>query len=170
MNGSRHRILESPTGPFYLVSDGAGIRTGWLRMLDESAADGSGARLPGRHDPSLLGDLGRRILAAMSGRMISFDDVELPQGTPFQRRVWRATRKIPHGSTRTYGLIAADVGRPGSSRAVGQAMRRNSQPIITPCHRVVSSGDVGGFGGEGREGPWGGIKTFLLRSEGVVGI
>jgi len=65
--------------------------------------------------------------------------------TGFQRAVLKAVGEIPRGSTLTYGQVAALVGRPGASRAVGRALASNPLPILIPCHRVVSRRDLGGF-------------------------
>lgn len=65
--------------------------------------------------------------------------------TSFQRTVFAVLREIPSGETRTYGQVAAQLGRPDAVRAVGGALRRNPFPIVVPCHRVVRSG--GGLGG-----------------------
>ena len=83
------------------------------------------------------------------------------RGTPFQRRVWEALRAIPYGETRTYSEIAAAVGSPRASRAVGMACHRNPVLLFVPCHRVVAAGGrLGGFacGSE--------TKQFLLTLEG----
>jgi methylated-DNA-[protein]-cysteine S-methyltransferase len=70
----------------------------------------------------------------------------LSRFSSFDREVWRATRAIPPGQTRTYGQIAAAVGRPGGARAVGGALSRNPAPLAIPCHRVVGAGgSLGGF-------------------------
>ena len=61
------------------------------------------------------------------------------KGTPFQTAVWQALLEIPYGQTRTYGQIAAAVGNPKASRAVGMANNRNPLCIIVPCHRVIGS-------------------------------
>ena len=53
-------------------------------------------------------------------------------GTPFQVKVWKALKRIPFGQTRTYGEVASMVGKPGSARAVGQAMNRNPLPLFFP--------------------------------------
>ncbi|MDE6590200.1 MAG: methylated-DNA--[protein]-cysteine S-methyltransferase, partial [Oscillospiraceae bacterium] len=63
-----------------------------------------------------------------------------PHGTAFQCSVWQALRDIPYGQTRTYGEIAAAVGRPRAARAVGMANHDNPLLIFTPCHRVVGKG------------------------------
>ena len=69
-----------------------------------------------------------------------------PAGTPFQQEVWAALREIPYGETRTYGQIAARIGRPKACRAVGMANNRNPIGIVVPCHRVVgASGALVGY-------------------------
>jgi O-6-methylguanine DNA methyltransferase len=166
---SRHRVLDSPTGPFFVRVLASGvIETGWIAMLDHAGPSGRDLRSLGREDPRLLPELCDRVLAAMAGETVDFGDVALPPGTEFQRQVWRATRGIPAGRVRTYGEIAAAIDRPAAARAVGQAMRRNPQPIITPCHRVVGSCGLGGFGGHGPVGIWPGIKRRLLEAECAV--
>ncbi len=67
-------------------------------------------------------------------------------GTPFQKKVWEATRKIPFGETRTYAQIAEKIGHPKAVRAVGTALGRNPVFIVVPCHRVIpSSGGIGNY-------------------------
>jgi O-6-methylguanine DNA methyltransferase len=83
-----------------------------------------------------------------------------PEGTEFQRAVWKEIRKIPRGQTRTYGEIAAAIGRPNAVRAVGSACGANPIPLWIPCHRVVAKNGLGGFG-SGL--PW---KKMLLELEG----
>ena len=87
-----------------------------------------------------------------------------PQGTPFQRSVWRELSKIPLGETRTYGDIANKLN--SSPRAVGNACRKNPIQIIIPCHRVISAKGIGGYAGE-TEGRQLSIKRWLLKHEGV---
>jgi O-6-methylguanine DNA methyltransferase len=68
-------------------------------------------------------------------------------GTPFQHAVWKALRTIPAGTTMSYGQLAAKLGRPGASRAVGAANGANPIPIVVPCHRVIGAdGSLTGFG------------------------
>jgi len=70
------------------------------------------------------------------------------RGSAFQLAVWRALLEIPWGETRTYGDVAARIGRPGSARAVGGANHDNPIVILVPCHRVVAAGGaLGGYGG-----------------------
>lgn len=69
-------------------------------------------------------------------------------GTPWQRRVWSALLEIPFGATTSYGKLAASLGKPGGSRAVGRANGDNYVAIVVPCHRVVQSdGGLRGYGG-----------------------
>jgi methylated-DNA-[protein]-cysteine S-methyltransferase len=72
-------------------------------------------------------------------------------------QIYRAIQLIPYGSVRTYGYIAQHIGT--HPRVVGQAMKRNTTPIIIPCHRVVAAGGIGGFSPD----IW--IKEELLRIE-----
>jgi O-6-methylguanine DNA methyltransferase len=69
------------------------------------------------------------------------------RGTPFQRAVWEAVRAIPYGETRTYGAIAAALGRPQAARAVGGANGANPLAPIVPCHRLIGNdGALRGYG------------------------
>jgi len=79
---------------------------------------------------------------------------------PFTTRVIACLRKVPYGKTVTYGELARRAGSPRASRAVGNAMAQNDFPLIIPCHRVVATRGLGGFGGGLR------MKRDLLRLEG----
>ncbi len=78
-------------------------------------------------------------------------EFELPldlQGPEFHRRVWTALCEIPYGRTVSYGQLAAELGVPGSARAVGTANGANPIVIIVPCHRVIGAdGSLVGYGG-----------------------
>lgn len=100
-----------------------------------------------------------------AGERVSFDELAFDdaRATAFQRSVWRLTRAIPYGSTRTYQSLARALRRPYAARAIGQCMARNPLPIIVPCHRVVgTAGDLRGFGG-GLP-----MKRALLEMEGAL--
>ena len=85
------------------------------------------------------------------------------QGTDFQKNVWNELRKIPYGSTVSYGYIAQRIGKPKASRAVGSANHCNPLWIVVPCHRVVgSNGQLTGYAG-GLE-----MKAYLLQLEGAI--
>ena len=85
------------------------------------------------------------------------------KGTNFQLKVWRALLEIPHGSVTTYGALAAAIGDPKSSRAVGTAVGRNPVSYLIPCHRVIrATGELGGYA-------WGvDRKAVMLFREGAV--
>ncbi len=68
-------------------------------------------------------------------------------GSDFEKQVYRTVMKIPYGETRTYGDIAAALGNPQATRAVGNALGKNPLLIVVPCHRVVAADGIGGFGG-----------------------
>lgn len=69
-------------------------------------------------------------------------------GTPFQMRVWAELRRIPSGTTTTYGRLAEAIGQPNAVRAVARANGDNRIAILIPCHRVIgSTGELVGYGG-----------------------
>ncbi|PVV84097.1 hypothetical protein DD509_05190 [Dehalogenimonas alkenigignens] len=76
------------------------------------------------------------------------EGLDLTGATEFQQQVYRAACGIPFGETKSYGELAAAIGKPGAARAVGQALGANPLPILIPCHRVVAAdGGLGGFSG-----------------------
>ncbi len=82
--------------------------------------------------------------------------------TEFQKSVWRAMLKIPAGETKSYGEVAASIGRPKAVRAVGGACGANPIPVLVPCHRILAANKkIGGFSG-GLE-----RKRNLLAREGI---
>lgn len=90
---------------------------------------------------------------------------DLSRLTEFQRAALDALARVPLGTMRTYGELAAEAGRPGAARAIGRAMATNPFPLVYPCHRVVgASGKLTGFSGEGGIK----LKERLLRLEGAL--
>jgi len=85
------------------------------------------------------------------------------KGTAFQQRVWDELRRIPCGETRSYGELAATLGNPKASRAVGGANGANHVAVLIPCHRVIAAdGSLGGYA-------YGtAIKAELLKREGAA--
>ena len=88
----------------------------------------------------LSDDAAKQLLEYLAGSRQHFDFPIRPEGTAFQKTVWNALREIPYGQVRTYGQIAAAIGKPNAARAVGMACNRNPLWIVIPCHRVVGSG------------------------------
>jgi O-6-methylguanine DNA methyltransferase len=112
----------------------------------------------------------QRVLAQLreyfAGDRSSFNlPVDISQLTPFQRSVLDVACRIAPGQVWTYHRVAQELGRPRSSRPVGQALARNPVPIVIPCHRVIASdGGLGGYsGGSGLK-----AKRWLLRLEGAL--
>lgn len=90
----------------------------------------------------------RQLTEYFAGKRREFDLPLDAHGTPFQKRVWNALRRIPYGETRSYGDIARAAGSPKGARAVGMANHNNPIGIVVPCHRVIASdGSLGGYGG-----------------------
>jgi methylated-DNA-[protein]-cysteine S-methyltransferase len=141
---SRATVIDSPIGPLILSCDGDEL-TG-LYVHDNRHAptpDGHGEPPCG-----VLADTAAQLAAYFRGELTTFDVPLAPRGTPFQQRVWAALQEIPYGETTSYGSLAAEIGQPTASRAVGLANGRNPISIIVPCHRVVgSSGKLVGYGG-----------------------
>ena len=112
-------------------------------------------------ETDILGQTRRWLAAYFGGVNADVGDLPLAMhGAPFEQRVWSALRKIPPGTTTSYGAIASALGAFGASRAVGAANGANPIAIIVPCHRVIgASGSLVGYGG--------GLdrKTWLLDHE-----
>ncbi|MCD6075429.1 MAG: Methylated-DNA--protein-cysteine methyltransferase [Rhodospirillales bacterium] len=84
-------------------------------------------------------------------------------GTPFQKKVWAALRKVPAGKTITYAALAKKVGSPSAVRAVGAANGANPIGVVVPCHRMIgTSGKLTGYGGGLHR------KQWLLVHEGAL--
>ena len=91
-----------------------------------------------QHIPSDVSDLANMQLQEyFRGKRTAFDLPISLKGTPFQLAVWNSLLEIPYGEVRAYGQIAARLGNPKASRAVGQAANRNPLWIVVPCHRVI---------------------------------
>jgi methylated-DNA-[protein]-cysteine S-methyltransferase len=142
-----------------LVSDGeALVRTSF------------GPMHPGRsrpadwiHDPKGLAEAAAQLEAYAAGDLTQFVLSIRPAGTEFQLRVWSALVQIPYGTTTTYGHIAAEIGHPTGSRAVGAAVGANPLGIVIPCHRVIgANGSLTGYAG-GLDN-----KVALLHIEGIT--
>lgn len=144
------RTIETPVGALTLTASADAVTA--VRFGAEGARDAS----------PLLDAAEAQLREYFAGARRTFDLPLAPHGTAFQRRVWAALRTIPYGETRTYGELAAAIGSPNASRAVGMANHRNPIPIIIPCHRVIgANGTLTGYAG-GLE-----IKRRLLALEGI---
>ncbi|CAG4975753.1 MAG: methylated-DNA--[protein]-cysteine S-methyltransferase [Lysobacter sp.] len=155
-----YTTIESPVGPLLLAAGDDGLHA--IEFHASRHPVRRGADWQQGHHPLL--DRAREQLAAyFAGERHGFDLPLAPRGTEFQRAVWHALASIPYGQTVSYAQLAARVGRPTATRAVGAANGRNPLPIVLPCHRVIGAdGSLTGFGG--------GLPTkqFLLELEGAL--
>jgi O-6-methylguanine DNA methyltransferase len=142
----------SPLGDILLVSD----KDDALRALDFADFEPRLRRLLRLHygayelDPAPAApDLVNTLDAYFAGDLDALAKVSVATGgTPFQRAVWAALRRIPAGHTATYGQLAVDLGHAGASRAVGLANGSNPIAIVVPCHRVIgANGALTGYAG-----------------------
>ena len=130
-----YSVIDSPLGPLWVAVGPRG-----LSVLSYGA------------QPNAT-DLGRLIRTYGPGivpdpRRTSDIEVDLSGLTPFQRRVLRATARVPYGELVTYKIVARQAGNEAASRAAGAAVGANPIPIVVPCHRVVASdGTLGGYAG-----------------------
>ena len=108
----------------------------------------------------------RAVVSVMKGRNLEcIPPLDLYGHTEFRMKVWKQLQRIPLGKTVSYAEVAAAVGEPGATRAVGGACGVNPIPLIIPCHRVVSrTGESKGLGGFSGGLVW---KRKLLLVEGV---
>jgi methylated-DNA-[protein]-cysteine S-methyltransferase len=152
--------IGSPLGPLRIVAEGDALAA---LQLDEGPPSECLAPAAGTVADPLLAAAHRQLAEWFAGERTRFELALRPAGTPFQAAVWRALLEIPFGETRTYGEIAARVGRASASRAVGAANGRNPIAIVVPCHRVIGAGGAltGYAGGVER-------KRWLLDHERMV--
>ncbi|MFK7961927.1 MAG: methylated-DNA--[protein]-cysteine S-methyltransferase [Phycisphaerales bacterium] len=161
------RTLQTPIGPVLSAASPRGLERVHFSLEPIDAP--SSRRASGPHDPeAVLAGLaawmewyaagGERaapagssvppVPAASSTRSAPRMPPMAPAATPFQAQVRAALLAIPTGETRTYGQVAAAIGRPSAARAVGMANARNPLGIIVPCHRVIgASGTLTGYAG-----------------------
>ena len=153
------KVMHSPIGRLMLEEeDGALVRVAFEREIPAGIEEQM-EELP-LQAKEVLEKAERQLDEYFAGERKVFNLPLAPKGTEFQKKVWAALRDIPYGETRSYGQIAAAVGNPKASRAVGMANHRNPISIIVPCHRVIGAdGRLVGFGG----GLW--IKEKLLKLE-----
>lgn len=146
------RVFDSPIGRIAIIADEDAVRE---VRFDASAEDASA------EDDSSIGTLGgpeealqlcrlaqAELVAYLAGDLRAFTIPVAPEGTPFRAAVWTAMCEIPYGETLSYGGLAARIGKPGATQAVGSACGANPIPLIIPCHRVLAAGGrIGGFSG-----------------------
>ena len=121
------------------------------------------ANIPLIHDANIFKQEAELFGHYFRGEPVDFSSLRLDfsEGTPFQRKVWKAAQGIPYGSMETYKSLAHKINHKGY-RSVGSALGKNPFLIAVPCHRVIrTNGGLGGFGA-GLD-----LKKYLLRLEGI---
>jgi methylated-DNA-[protein]-cysteine S-methyltransferase len=157
--------ILTPLGPVALASNGAALRALSFEPLARLAAalraDFPAASLREADDPQ---GFTSSVRAYFAGEIRALEGLPADGGgTAFQRRVWAELRRIAPGETRSYGEIAARIGAPKASRAVGLANARNPVALAVPCHRVIGAdGSLTGYA-SGIE-----RKRWLLAHEGAL--
>jgi methylated-DNA-[protein]-cysteine S-methyltransferase len=129
--------IPSPVGDLLLAAepDGDELTAVWIdgqRWAPEIAADWRRADQP-------FAEAAGQLREYFAGERTRFDLPLRLGGTPFQNEVWHALTRIPFGETRTYGAVAAALGRPAAARAVGAANGQNPFCILVPCHRMIGA-------------------------------
>lgn len=159
---SRHILrIDSRLGGITLAASDAGLCGVWFEGQKHFPDLNDYPEAP---RDALLRETQKQLAEYFAGERRMFDlPLDASRGTPFQREVWAALRKVNHGSTLSYGALAATLGRPSAVRAVGAAVGRNPISVIVPCHRVLGAdGALTGYaGGVDR-------KVALLELEGVI--
>ena len=144
--------FAAPVGDILLVHDEADV----LRALDFTDHAPRMHHLLRLHYGAIVltprpapGATTERLTSYFAGDLPALDGVVIATGgTPFQREVWAALRRIPAGGTTSYGELAAHIGRHAAVRAVGAANGANPIGIVVPCHRVIgASGRLTGYAG-----------------------
>lgn len=151
--GLAYEIVESPIGPLVLVS-GADATLHVAEFADQPqrirtalARHGTGFdALPRREGPSIAA---LALSTYFAGSIGAIDEIAAAgAGTPFQKAVWQALRRVPCGQSMAYSAMAEHLGRPNAARAVGHANGANPIAVVVPCHRLVgASGALTGYGG-----------------------
>ncbi len=136
--------IDSPVGRLLLAGDGVRLARLHFQAGPRPLAPAAGwvaARAPFAAAIAQLREY-------FAGTRRAFELALAPEGTVFQRAVWRALGSVPYGETLCYGELARRIGNPRAARAVGLANGANPLPIIVPCHRVIGAdGTLTGFGG-----------------------
>lgn len=162
-----YTYFDTPLGTFYAAFTLRGICEMGMSYSDEREFVEHLRKRFGLtpvQDDSLVRPLLRVINNYLRGEQVVWNfDIDISNATEFQQAVWNEARKIPYGTTISYGELARRIGKPDAARAVGAAMGANPLLLVVPCHRVVgANGSLVGFGC-GLD-----VKEHLLRLEGAI--
>src|SRR5438067_2106862 len=145
-------LFETRAGPLRLRWNERGLTAIEMPELPPRALRAELAKQDGAEVPLFVREAARLLERHLSGEAqdLAALPLDISVLAPFQRAVYEKVRDLPPGLTATYGEIAALLGKPGASRAVGQALGRNPFLVAIPCHRVLAAGGApGGFSAPG---------------------
>ena len=132
--------MQTPLGPMTAEAVGGSLcRLGFT--------DGISPRTEGALSPLLTYTV-EWVRSYFAGSAPEWTRPLAPSGTPFQRKVWDALRRVPYGRTTSYLSLSRELGDELAIRAVAAANGKNPIAIIIPCHRVIGSdGSLTGYAG-----------------------
>lgn len=139
-------FFDSPQGRILLVANDDGLAGLYFERQKYYPGHGRDWKRDPKH--RLLQQARRELLEYFAGRRRRFAVALAPEGTPFQRSVWKAIASVDFGETISYGELARRARHSGSARAAGAATGRNPISIIVPCHRIMGAdGSLTGYAG-----------------------
>ena len=139
--------IETEIGKIYIVMNKVGIvkieviEKNWDKFIKENP-----------HivlDKEFCSEAIKQIDEYFKGKRKEFDLTLVIEGTEFRKKVWEALMEIPYGETKSYSDVAEKINNKKAVRAIGQANKSNSLPIVIPCHRVIGkNSDLRGYAGD----------------------
>ncbi len=151
-------ILSSPIGNLLLIANDNGL----IKILFEDENQLKKIEDNWVKNTDRLKEVRNQLKAYFDNELTKFDVKLAPEGTAFQKQIWKQLEEIPYGETCSYQDIALSINKPNACRAIGMANSLNPIPIIIPCHRVIGkNGKLTGYAG-GLE-----TKAKLLQLENI---
>ncbi|MBZ0327772.1 MAG: methylated-DNA--[protein]-cysteine S-methyltransferase [Altibacter sp.] len=131
--------IASPVGVLEVTGDVKGLASVTFMDASEEISDDI---------PSELEAAVSQLSAYFEGKRTEFSLKLAPEGTEFQKKVWKQLQEIPFGKTISYQQVANSLGDPKAIRAAASANGKNPIAIVIPCHRVIGSdGSLTGYAG-----------------------
>ncbi|WP_282014548.1 methylated-DNA--[protein]-cysteine S-methyltransferase [Marinifilum flexuosum] len=151
-------IINTPIGDLLLLASDKGLK----KILFEDQFKAFEISSTWEQSTEKLSQAKEQLLAYFNSNLVQFELQLDPDGTVFQKQIWKQLEEIPFGETKSYQDIANAIEKPNACRAIGMANSKNPIPIIIPCHRVIGkNGKLTGYAG-GLD-----IKAKLLQIEGI---
>ncbi len=151
-------IIPSPIGNLLLIANDVELK----QILFEDENQLKKIKADWIKDPSKLKSVANQLKAYFNKERTTFDVKLSPDGTAFQKQIWKQLLEIPYGKTCSYQDISISINKPSACRAIGMANSKNPIPIIIPCHRVIGkNGKLTGYAGGLKN------KAKLLKIENI---